>query len=78
MEVIMQSPDSGINQCSVQVYKALLNEVTEVAAKQLQASSDAQMTLFSREISIHKRCRSVSLSFRRSSRLALLACMLYK
>ena len=44
----------------VQVYKALLNEVTEVAAKQLQASSEAQTSLFRREITIHKCCRSVS------------------
>lgn len=44
----------------VQVYKALLHEVTEVAAKQLKASSEAQSTLFRREIAIHKRCRSVS------------------
>lgn len=47
---------------NAQVYKAILNEVTEVAAKQLQASSKAQMTLFRREIAIHKCCRSVSSS----------------
>ena len=45
----------------MQVYKALLNEVTEVAVKGLEASSNAQRTLFLREIEIHKRCRSVSL-----------------
>ena len=45
----------------MQVYKALLNEVTEVAAKQLQASSEAQTSLFRREITIHKCCRSVRL-----------------
>lgn len=43
-----------------QVYKALLNEVTEVAVKRLEASSDNQRALFLREIDIHKRCRSVS------------------
>lgn len=43
----------------MQVYKALLNDVTEVAAKQLKASSEAQTSLFRREILIHKCCRSV-------------------
>lgn len=44
----------------LQVYKALLNDVTEVAAKQLHTSSESQIALFKREIAIHKRCRSVS------------------
>lgn len=45
----------------LQVYKALLHDITEVAAKRLHASSESQIALFKREISIHKQCRSVRL-----------------
>ena len=53
--------DCLLRPAAMQVYKALLNEVTEVAVKGLAASSSAQRTLYLREIEIHKRCRSVSL-----------------
>ena len=58
---VISSWNSLLRQAAVQVYKALLNEVTEVAVKGLEASSHAQRSLFLREIEIHKRCRSVSL-----------------
>ncbi len=54
---MIERPIKGV---PMQVYKALLNDVTEVAAKQLHTSSESQIALFKREIAIHKRCRSVS------------------